>query len=394
MSDGPYASLETEFWYNVMPQAAMPVAGEIENDFDVNRVAAFLAAAAKDTKTDFGTQVKAVLLKDPSIFHDLRQLLGISDKRAYLELSYLTSRVPHPTAGTGICGCQPWNMARHPLEFFLRLLAPSGSQQVREASAEVLTVYLLREGLSDAAKGFAGLTPTQLTVIYETLVVPRENQQKAAKRRGHGCEGALATVLHLCGAKIVPDDKHTNAIGAKDPNLDRRTLKVVPKKQGDTYSFDMLVLDGADVRVGIQSLIHTSDPGQYGVNKSDETVAIAKHFKSANASFRKGSPIELWGLVDGVGFSENKPDTINKMIHHFDCFVQLNTLYKAPLRLHQLGLCDVRAIRFSDEYSASDIDAICSKYVAKGIDVLAKKDKADGAWKEIAAGRAIVYCKK
>lgn len=392
MTDGPYESPETEFWYNVMPQAAMPVAGEIENDFDVNRVAAFVAAAAKDAKTDFSEQVKAALLKDPSIFHDLRQLLGISDKRAYLELSYLTSRVRHPSAATGICGCQPWNMARHPIEFFLRLIAPSSPTQIRERAAGVLTKYLLREGLSNAAKGFAGLTPSQLTVIYETLVIPRENQQKAAKRRGHGCEGALATVLHQCGVHILPEDKYVNAMGAKDPNLDRRSLKVAPKKQGNTYSFDMLVLDGDDVRVGIQSLIHTSDPGQYGVNKSDETVDIALHFRKANESQRKRSPIELWGLVDGVGFSENKPDTINKMIHYFDCFVQLNTLYKAPLRLHQLGLCRVKAIRFADGYSSEDVEAICKKYVAKGITLLGQKENADPSWTEIAAGRAVVYC--
>jgi hypothetical protein len=285
-------------------------------------------------------------------------------------------------------------MARHPLEFFLRLISTSSSTHVRERAAGVLTAYLLREGLSDAAKGFAGLTPTQLAVIYRTLVVPREIQQKAAKRRGHGCEGALAKVLYLCGVRVLPEDKHINAIGAKDPNLDRRSLKMVPKKQGNTYSFDMLVLDGGDVKVGIQSLIHTSDPGQYGVNKSDETVDIAQHFRDANKSLRKNSPIELWGLVDGVGFSENKPDTNNKMIHHFDCFVQLNTLYKAPLRLHQLGLCRVKAVRFAADYSGEDVKAICDKYVGKGISLLGKEDKADGSWIEIAAGRCVVYCQK
>lgn len=31
-----------------------------------------------------------------------------------------------------------------------------------------------------------------------------------------------------------------------------------------------------DIRALVQSLIHTSDPGQYGVNKSDETVDIKK----------------------------------------------------------------------------------------------------------------------
>ena len=34
--------------------------------------------------------------------------------------------------------------------------------------------------------------------------------------------------------------------------------------------FDLLILKTNSVKVAIQSLIHTSDPGQYGVDKSNE----------------------------------------------------------------------------------------------------------------------------
>ena len=383
----PYASSEAEFWYNVMPQAQMPISGDIDCDFDVDRVATFLTAAAKDSAVGFEARVKAELTGAPSIFHDLRQLLGISDKRAYLELSYLASRKKHPTANTGICGCNAWDMARHPLEFFLRL---AGTRELKEPAVDVLTAYLLREGLADAATGFAGLSAQQLSAIYKALVLPREVQQKAAKRRGHGCEAALANVIHACGVGLIPEDKHVNPMGAKDPNLDRKTLAVAPKKQGETFSFDMLVREGANVRVAIQSLIHTSDPGQYGVNKSDETVAVAEHIKASNQKRAGKVPLELWGLVDGVGFSENKADTINKMLRHFDCFVQLNTLYKAPLRLHQLGLCCVRGIAFSERYSTADVAAIKAKYVPSDVKVVGA-GKAPSSWTEIPAGHANVF---
>src|SRR2546426_10946713 len=93
---GPYVSPESEFWYNVIPQANMPLCGVIENEFDVDRISAFLTAAAQGSADDFQRRVTEAILAEPQIFNDLRQLLGISDKRAYLELSDLASRLQHP----------------------------------------------------------------------------------------------------------------------------------------------------------------------------------------------------------------------------------------------------------------------------------------------------------
>lgn len=384
----PFASRESEFWYNVMPQAEMPLAGEIGAEFDVDRVAAFLSSAAADSAAAFKARVKTALTADPQIFNDFRQLLGVSDKRAYLELSFLASRKPHPTKDTGICGCRPWEMARHPLEFFLKLASDA---KLKQPTIDVLTDYLLREGLAEAAQGFKGIPADQLSAIYLAMVLPRETQQKAAKRRGHGCEAALATVLNACGVSLLPQDKHINPMGAKDPNLDKKTFSVAPKKRGLTYSFDMLILDGANVRVAVQSLIHTSDPGQYGVNKSDETVAIAEHIKASPLQKSATTRMELWGLVDGVGFSENKADTINKMLDHFACFVQLNTLFKAPLRLHELGLCKVHAISLPHRYSSQDKSAIQSKYVPPDVKLVDHGFAPPSSWKGIQASGATLY---
>ena len=64
------------------------------------------------------------------------------------------------------------------------------------------------------------------------------------------------------------------------------------------------------MRVFVQGLIHSSDPGQYGVNKSGETVLVKTGLTKHNST----SPIkkELWGLVDGVGFIENEPSYLAK----------------------------------------------------------------------------------
>ncbi len=258
----------------------------------------------------------------------------------------------------------------------------------------MISDFLVSEGLETAVEGFSNLGSAGLLTIYENLIEPREAQQEQAKRRGHGCEGALAAVLTRCGANILPTNKARNPMGEADPNLDKVSLEVAARKEGDTHSFDIVVLDSKGrVRVAIQSLVHTSDPGQYGVNKSAETVDIVNEFAAAN-EIRKNKglpPVEIWALLDGVGFSENKPKTLNKMIDVVHHFLQLHTLYKAPLRLHQLGLLKVSAIQFSRQYTRDDVAAIVEKYVPKDVLVIADKAQAQSDWYPVTAGRAIIY---
>ena len=64
-----------------------------------------------------------------------------------------------------------------------------------------------------------------------------------------------------------------------DPNVDLASMVVVNRDTSNEncHSFDLIINDrSGNIRVLIQSLIHSSDPGQYGVNKSDETKDIYK----------------------------------------------------------------------------------------------------------------------
>jgi hypothetical protein len=92
-----------------------------------------------------------------------------------------------------------------------------------------------------------------------------------------------------------------------------------------------------------------------------------------------------------VGFSENKTDTINKILKHVDYFVQIRTLYKAPLRLHTLGLTNVKAIKFSEYYDSEDVNAIKKLYVPPEVKVLGKSERVQNASRFIPCGEAIVY---
>ena len=301
-TSGPYDSVETEYWYNVSKQEDLPIAGDVDFDFDAEKIASLvkqLAAINGDERLI--ETFAAAICSCPEVFGDARKLLGITDKRAYLELSYIASRTPHPSDSSGLWGCQSWNMARHPLSFFYGLLAKRQAKGVQMATSRIMAEYLIDSGFKAACKGFSNISAEGLKCVVDSLIVPREAQQRLAKRRGHGCEGELARVIVAVGASLLPEGKATNPMGARDPNLDITTLKPAKKKKGYTYPFDMLVMEGDMVRVALQSLIHTSDPGQYGVNKSDETVTIADRFAEANKVRPKA--IELWGLLDGVGFS-------------------------------------------------------------------------------------------
>ena len=348
----------------------MPIAGEITSDFDVGLLKDSLEVvrgAGADPEASFA----AFLLQKPDAFHVVRKFLGITDKRAYLELSYRSSRTPIDESRKGICGCYPWEMSRHTMSFFTNMLGTRKPKAVREGGARLLSRYLCEKGLRDLAHGLSESADRVLELINENLVSPREIQQRAAKRRGHGCEAEVARVVHACGVRFLPEDKHTHPMGAKDPHVDLAKLEVSERDKGKTHSFDLVVVDDDEtVRVVMQSLIHTSDPGQYGVNKSDETVEIHREIQDANARLAGRHDVEHWALLDGVGFSENKVDTLNKMLTVLDAFFQLNTLFKVPLRLHRLGLCSVKAIRFAASYSDEDVGLIKAKYVPNAVIVL------------------------
>lgn len=385
-----FSDAEQEYWFHVSSQEALPLAGVVAVDLDLDRASTFFKSVAGATPEEMRQSVAELLVSNPSLFGDVRQFLGISDKRAYLDLSYIASRIAHPEAATALCGCQPWTLARHPLMFFIKLLGGVKGPSVQRAVALMMSDYLLKHGLESSAPGFAAMSSAVLEMLYARLISPKEYQQRAAKRRGHGCEAALAAVLAAGGLDIIPPDKASNPMGARDPNVDLATMEVVDRTAGRTHSFDMVLRDRRYNRVLVQSLIHTSDPGQYGVNKSDETVAINQLIKAWNIT-KQTPTVELWALLDGVGFSENKPETINKLLTNIDYFIQLNTLFKAPLRAHKLGLMAVCGISFSSIYSINQIEQLAKLYVSNDIQVIGHTESVWPEWSPIIAGNATIY---
>ena len=160
----------------------------------------------------------------------------------------------------------------------------------------------------------------------------------------------MAHLFKLAGVRLVPADKAINPMGSHDPNVDLVTMRIVPKEVG-TFSCDMVVLDEDDnIRICVQALIQSSDPGQFGVSKADTTVTARAVFDEYNRSHADRPAVELWGIVDGVGYSENKAGTVNRLLHSFHENLQIKSSYKVLLGLARLGLCRVHAIALNDDF--------------------------------------------
>ena len=259
-------------------------------------------------------------------------------------------------------------------------------------TADVITKYLLEKGLKEILEAYSAMSEGQRDAILNCLILPKEMQQVDAKLRGHGPEAELAKLIDFMGCHMVPEDKAANPMGQHDPNVNFVSFELAPKNSTSTFSSDLIVLNqnSGKVKICVVGLVHSSDPGQFGVDKAN----TVKDIRLKIDKFNKQNPdrgIEIWGLVDGVGYSENKNGTINAMLPHFHNFVQLKTMWKAALRLHELKLTKIKAIRFDESFYSEKILTQLSKYVPKNVEVLSGKKATPPDWICYKAGKATIY---
>ena len=378
---------QTEFWFHVANQDEIPIFGTVDKSLDIPLLLEILSKLPSTEQGQVG-YIHTIIQNNPETVDILRTLVGVSDKRMYLELSYLFAKTRYEASdAVNLFGKSFYELDRHPLSYF-KALIHSKDTKLATKSAEIIAKYLVERQLIDILLVLKTIKQSEIETIIEKLILPKEIQQAEAKQRGHGAEHSLALVLHQLGVFFNPKDRHINPMSTNDPNVDIETFEIVQKKKGKTFSFDLIIENRLQSPlVFLQGLIHTSDPGQYGVNKSDETVQVKRDLTKFNEKNKTNK--EHWGLVDGVGFSENKKDTIDKMLTEFDCFIQLKTLYKAGLQLHKLGLVKLKGIRFdSDFYTTEEANAMFSKYGSADIQLVTQE--IDNST-EIKAGKAWLY---
>jgi len=340
-----------EFWYCVAPQEDLPLfkadcIGYEACDNLISVINAYKMARVNSSPEEI---INSIILQKPAIISDLRVLVGVSDKRLYLDLTYIVN-VYHSSTGR-IVAERRENLIKHDTKYFIRQLSIS---PMRAELSNAISNYFISRGLISILDAFSSLQVEQMKPIFDNLIAPKEIQQQQAKYRGHGAEQAFAKVVTACGLNIVPIGKDVDPMAGYDPNVNLTEMCVVPRDASNRncHSFDLVVVDSRNqIRVLIQSLIHSSDPGQYGVNKSDETIEIKQHISDYNNRVSSDKYVYLLGSVDGVGFCENPNGTIVKMITAFDDFFQMHTLFKIPVFLQKIGLIsNVFGIAFDRDY--------------------------------------------
>lgn len=395
---------QREYWSHVADQQELPIAP----GRDIPRSMNLVASLASDIESS-GVRPESViaehLLANPALLDEIRIFAGWSDKRLYLSLSYVFSRttanqdegqlpIPAPSHDEGIrtlCGCEPFDMVRHSTSFFKNLLR-SKNGATRKQSASVIACLLMNTGIVDTLAAYASLDKASRYALLRNLVFTKESQQNEAKRRGHGAESLIASVLSFAGGNFLPKEKISNPMGSNDPNIDIQTLQISPRSADSTWSCDIAGLDRAgNLRAWVVSLVQSSDPGQFGVDKSNTTTTIRRRLDQYNN--QGGHPsIELWGVVDGVGYSENKSGTIDRMLASFHDFFQTKTAYKAALAAHRIGIGHVDAIHFDQQFYDNRTIEQMSRYVPSDVEIVQKQPQND-SWKSFHAGRATLFIK-
>lgn len=388
----------SEFWFHVASQEDIPLAGALPLPMNVELLFDFIRRAndymrnPSNINANFKSFLTRSLIANISHLDVLRTLVGVSNKRLYLELSLFLGRIRvEGSVDKALSGDSIYNLSKHDLGYIKRLCRLGNESGHRVC--DVISDYLLEKGLEPIVLALQNVTFDTFEVMIKNMVLTKEVQQREAKLRGHGAEQVLAKLLDSIAVTYIPDNRATEPMASQDPNVNRETFVLSQKVKGQTWSFDLILCATNDTPFAfVQSLIHTSDPGQFGVNKSDESVLIHEDVERFNTD-NPTRNIEHWGLVDGFGFSENKRDTIDKMLAVFDVFVQINTMYKAALHLHKRGLCSIKAILFdNDYYNKEQRDGMRDKYVARDIIVLNDSPEYNTyGLTAVEAGKAIVY---
>lgn len=347
-----------EFWYCVSNQDELPIykAEEVIDNQSSEGLIEFLEQYKNRINKNIDIHdndnqkiISQIILETPNFISEIRKLIGVSDKRLYLELSFIFNRCK--SNGTNIFGEKKTELKKHSTSFFINAL----SNNSRKAEiANIISNYFIDKKLIDILDIFLDAPIENVNKLFEFLMEPKELQQKEAKYRGHGAEMYIAQSIKKCNQILYPELKAENPMESRDPNVDLSSMRIVDRdiSNPSVHSFDIIIKDKNDnIRVLVQSLIHSSDPGQYGVDKSNETIAIKNLIDKYNAEHPNMPKVYLWGSVDGVGFIENPNGTIIKMINYFDMFVQINTTFKIGIELHKIGLFDnLKGVYFDEEY--------------------------------------------
>jgi len=283
-----------------------------------------------DELIDSKLRLAEEIYADPETIDVLRLLIAKTKTQVRTDLSLVFRDTRSPEDDESLCGCAHDELTTHGYDYFQNFITSSRrSYREQRAAAETIAQYFTKEGVAGVLEDFASLSSNERARILDNAILPHDQRGSHSKRRGHGVEAELAQMLEECGAAVTPNDKSSNPMGG-DPEF-------------AGMSFDMLI---GDEDVALISLFHTSNPGQYGSDKTKKTAEYAEAIDSINGT-------ELWAFCDGAGFTMHN-SALHNVIDNVDNFVQVKSLWKLPAQLHKNGVISLKSITFSDFYTTSE----------------------------------------
>lgn len=180
---------QNEFWFHVANQSDIPIAGDIDKSLDTDKLAKlFLEFSKASNKERF---LYAAIKSDIELVDILRTFIGVSDKRIYLELSYVFAKTKSKQfAGKNVLGGTFFELNKHPLSYFKNLVK-SNNKALTEESANLIAKYLINKGIIDIVNTMSKLTAQEIESLIKNLILTKEVQQARVPQDGRGvCPGA------------------------------------------------------------------------------------------------------------------------------------------------------------------------------------------------------------
>lgn len=164
-------NLRSEYWFHVSDQQEIPIFGQVERNIDIDLLREIVDGYPDDDlKRDY---IRQVLVNNPDSVDLLRAFVGVSDKRMYLELSYkFGKQKPTPESSTNILGYTLYDLQKHQIPFFKRLLTRDDQQG--KVAADIIADYLISKGLFSILNALKSLEFEQLPAFVDSLIAPKE----------------------------------------------------------------------------------------------------------------------------------------------------------------------------------------------------------------------------
>ena len=113
-------SVQNEFWFHVANQDEIPIFGIVDKDLDIPLLMQILKNLPVNKQEAY---IATIIEQNAEVIDFLRTFVGISDKRMYLELSYLFAKTKYlPTDNANILGKSMYELDKHPLSYFKNLI--------------------------------------------------------------------------------------------------------------------------------------------------------------------------------------------------------------------------------------------------------------------------------